>query len=85
MPWLMANPSSARASHQRPRPSPLSKRQNLPIPSPIRHITSLYGCRAMIRCAGGAIGAVTAMVERPIRPSKAVEVDSGRFWPLLQL
>jgi hypothetical protein len=37
---------------------------------------------AMIRCAGDTIGVVTAMINRPIHPSKAVEVDSARVEPL---
>jgi hypothetical protein len=38
----------------------------------------------MIRWAGGAIGAVMAMVDRSI-PSKAVKVDSATIRALLQL
>jgi hypothetical protein len=39
----------------------------------------------MFRWAGGAIGAVTAMVDRSIHPSKEVKVDLATFWGLLQL
>ena len=39
----------------------------------------------MIGRAGGAIGAITAIVDRSILPSKAVKVDSATFWALLQL
>jgi hypothetical protein len=72
VPWFDGKPIVHEGIASMPSSITLSKHA---IPSPICIITSLYRYRAMIRWAGGAIGADTAMVEQPIHPSKAVKVD----------
>jgi hypothetical protein len=47
--------------------------------TPPKHFT---GAIQRLEGAGVQFEEVPAMVDRPIRPSRVVEVDSPQFWPL---